>query len=366
MKQPYELPKLPPRLSYDAFLEDITAAQRALAGLDALLGVIPNPNILEQSFVTKEAVLSSRIEGTIADVEEVFDYDAGAAAPSKQLRDDITEITNYRLALSQGLKLLESTPLNENLIKQLHKTLLDSGRGVNKDPGNFRRVQVYIGSRGQGIEQASYIPPSANSVTALIGNLLQYIHEAPEKDELVRIAVAHYQFEAIHPFLDGNGRVGRLMISLLLSEKKLLRLPYLYISQYFEQNRQSYYDGLRGVSEQGDWTNWLKFFLRGVRWQAEEGIRTAQLIADLNKELTPLMASLSTEYGLTVLKVMFEQPIFTARILRKEASIDAIQTSYSLIDKLLTENIIVDITADQQRNKRYEFRKLLDIVRSSM
>lgn len=366
MKQPFELPKLPPRLEYSDFLEEITAAQRALAGLDALLGVIPNPRILERSFVTKEAVLSSRIEGTVADVDEVFDHDAGALPPSRQLQADIDEIVNYRKALALGLDLLKNQPLSENSIKRLHEELLNSGRGVNKDPGNFRKVQVYIGSHGQGIENASYIPPTANKIVPLIQNLLAYIHESPEKDELVRIAIAHYQFEAIHPFLDGNGRVGRLLISLLLQDKKLLRLPYLYISQYFEQNRQGYYEGLRRVSENGDWSNWVRYFLNGVRWQAEEGAKAAGLIAELSKDLTPRMAALSSEYGLEVLRVMFEKPIFTASILRKEASIDAVQTSYSLIEKLLAEGIIVDITPEKQRGKRYEFRQLLNIVRGGM
>lgn len=366
MNQPNKLPQLPPKLNYAEFLQEITAAHRALAALDALLGVIPNPKILERSFVTKEAVLSSRIEGTVADVDEVLDYDAGAVAPTHQLQQDIAEITNYRMALALGLEMLEEQPISENFIKKLHGQLLESGRGGHKDPGNFRRVQVYIGSHGQGIENASYIPPVAPDIILLIKNLLMYIHEQPENDELVRIAVAHYQFEAIHPFLDGNGRVGRLLISLLLKDKNLLRLPYLYISQYFEQNRQGYYEGLLRVSENGDWSNWIRYFLNGVRWQAQEGTKSAQLIVDLNRALIPQMASISSEYGLETLRVMFETPIFTASILREQASIDAVQTSYSLIERMLADGIIADITPEKQRNKRYEFRQLLNIIRGGM
>lgn len=364
MKQPFILPDLPPNLDYNEFLQEITAAQRALARLDALLGVIPNPKILERSFVTKEAVLSSRIEGTAADVDEVLDHDAGATTPSKQLQADIDEIVNYRKALSLGLQLLETSPISENYIKQLHKQLLSSGRGINKDPGNFRRVQVYIGARNRGIEEASYVPPTAQEIIPLVQNLLHYIHDATEKDELVRIAVVHYQFEAIHPFLDGNGRVGRLLTSLLLQDKQLLRLPYLYLSQYFERNRQGYYDGLRAVSESADWSGWIRYFLSGIQQQAEDGAKVARRIVDLNKELTPRMVMISSEYGLKVLDVMFNQPVFTASILRNEAAIDAMQTSYSIIQRLLTEGIITDITPTRARSKRYEFKQLLYIVRS--
>jgi Fic family protein len=235
--KPHILASLPPSIDYSDFLEELTTAHRALTELDTLLKQTPNPRIFERSFMTKEAVLSSRIEGTIASVDEVLCFDAGAVMATESLHDDAIEITNYRNALKRGIDLLDEKPLGENTIRELHQILLSKGRGANRSPGDFRKSQVYIGRVGQSIDDASYVPPEAQNIQSFIQNLLSYIHELDERDDLVRIAIVHYQFEAIHPFLDGNGRVGRLLISLLLHEKKLLQYPYLYLSEYFEEHR---------------------------------------------------------------------------------------------------------------------------------
>lgn len=363
MTTPHKLPLLPPKLDYTVFIEELTAAHRALAGLDALLAGSPNPRIFERTFVTKEAVLSSRIEGTIATISEVLDYDAGADIGNMELREDALEIINYRKALIQGITELREKPLGENLIKQLHTILLNSARGANRSPGDFRKSQVYIGRPGAGIDSAAYVPPGAGEVIPLIQNLLKYIHEEPERDELVRIAVAHYQFEAIHPFLDGNGRVGRLLITLLLQEKGLLAHPYLYLSEYFEANRQEYYEGLRNVSYYSKWEAWIAFFLQGIADQATVGTALVKEVAQLHKSLQKHFVGISNEYGLALLDAVFQRPIFTVAMLREQAGLTNVQTSYTLVEKLLAGGVIKDLTPHKQRGKRYEFSELLRIVR---
>ncbi len=192
---------------------------------------------------------------------------------------------------------------------------------------------------------------------------MKYIHEQPERDELVRIAVIHYQFEAIHPFLDGNGRVGRLLITLLLQEKELLRQPYLYLSEYFEANRQEYYQGLKNVSDQAKWEEWVSFFLRGITEQALAGTILVKTVTKLHTNLQKNFVSISGEYGLQLLDALFRRPIFTVAILRKQMGMTNIQTAYTLVEKLLATGVLKDITPEKQRGKRYEFSELIRLVR---
>ena len=364
MIQAHNLAQLPPDLNYNDFVEDLTAAHRALAQLDALLNQTPNPKIFERTFITKEAVLSSRIEGTIATLSEVLGYDAGEELSTAELREDAREIVNYRQALTEGVAALATQPIGENLIKQLHKVLLHSGRGANRAPGEFRRHVVYIGKAGAGIENATYIPPEPQQVVPLFQNLLHYIHDMPERDELVRIAAAHYQFEAIHPFSDGNGRTGRLLITLLLHDRKLLKYPYLYLSEYFEAHRQEYYERLRGVSYHNEWSAWIRFFLNGIAEEAAAGSRVIQSVADLHRDLQPRFVKLSSEYGLLLLEALFQRPIFTVPIIREHMGLTNVQTGYTLVEKLLEAGVITDATPERQRGKRYEFSALLKLVRS--
>jgi len=365
MTTPHKLPLLPPKLDYSNFIEGLTAAHRALAALDAFLVQSPNPKIFERTFTTKEAVLSSRIEGTIATISEVFDFDAGAEIDNMELREDAIEIINYRKALTEGITALAKKPLGENLIKQLHAVLLNSARGANRSPGDFRKSQVYIGRPGAGIENATYVPPEPQEITPLVQNLLKYIHDMPERDELVRIAVAHYQFEAIHPFLDGNGRVGRLLITLLLQEKGLLSHPYLYLSEFFETNRHEYYEGLRSVSQDSQWEAWVAFFLGAIADQATAGAALAREVAELYKNLQPQFVQISNEYGLLLLNTVFQRPIFTTTTLREQMKMTNIQTAYTLVEKLVGSGFVKDLTPEKQRGKRYEFSELLRIVRGS-
>ncbi len=250
-KHPFSPPKIPPKINYENLVSEIAQAHKSLARLDALISRLENPQLLSRTFATREAVLSSQIEGTEATLSEVLEQEArDSQKEGTPLEKDFREIINYRLALERGVSMLKEKPLTENFIKELHIILLRSTRGYNKAPGEFRRKLVYIGKPGAGIDKASYVPPLPDAIPELFTNLERYIHSDSERDILIQIGVAHYQFEAIHPFEDGNGRIGRLLISLMLYQKKLLRYPFIYLSEFFEANRRDYYDLLRSVSEQ--------------------------------------------------------------------------------------------------------------------
>lgn len=360
-KKPFIPPKLPIKINYEALIGHIAKAHRAIAGLDSLLIALPNPNLLGRILQTKEAVLSSQIEGTEATLDEVLAYEA-VDAKSETKKQDINEIVNYRKALEFGVKNLKKLPLSENLIKKLHVILLKSGRGANKAPGEFRKIQVYIGMPGADISEASYIPPSAEKIIPLFANFEKYLNSNEEKDKLAQIAIAHYQFEAIHPFLDGNGRVGRLIISLFLYEKKLLSHPFLYLSEFFEEHRQTYYELLRGVSEKNDWENWIKFFLNALTVQAQKAENTGRLILKLHQELKEKIMELNSIYAPHLLDAIFIRPIFTTASLRKHVKIKNTQTFFSLVGKFMDAGILKEADPKQKRNKVYIFEKLIKIL----
>lgn len=254
VKIPFIPPNLPPEIDYTSLIKEIGRAHNALGGLNGSLVNIPNPDLLTTPLLTKEAVLSSRIEGTQATLEDVFKYEAEEEISEEGEKEkDIREIINYRRAMRTAIEELKNRPIGENLIKKLHYDLLNSVRGTNKDRGNLRRMQVYIGLPGASIEDAIYVPPPITELAPLLSNWEKYTNSEQEKDPLVQIGVVHYQFEAIHPFMDGNGRIGRLLIPLFLYQRKFLSYPLLYISEFFEDNRKDYYNLLNCVSEKGDW-----------------------------------------------------------------------------------------------------------------
>ncbi|MBU2524694.1 Fic family protein [Patescibacteria group bacterium] len=362
-KQPFIPPKLPIKIDYTNLIGHITKAHRAIASLNSLLAHLPNPELLGRTMQTKEAVLSSKIEGTQATLNEVFEYEAeGDKKDNSEKKKDIHEIINYRHALELGVKSLKTTPLAENLVKKLHSILLRSGRGQNKAPGDFRKTQVYIGKPGANIEDATFIPPAANKIIPLFGNLEKYLNSDEEKDLLVQIAIAHYQFEAIHPFLDGNGRVGRLIISLFLYKQKLLSHPFLYLSEFFEEHRENYYELLRMVSEKGDWQSWIKFFLTALATQAEATEKTGKGILDLHTEYKEKILDINSGYAMNLLDAIFINPVFGTASIRKDSKIKNTQTLFNLIDKFLEAGIIKDTTPNKKRNKVYAFNELIKLL----
>ena len=361
---PFIPKQLPRKINYENIIQEITNAHRAIAALDASLNHLPNPKILGKTMQTKEAVLSSKIEGTHASLNEVLKHEAKAVIEDESKKEDINEITSYRDALNHGVQYLQAKPISKSLIKKLHEILLRTERGKNKAPGFFREKQVYIGRYGASINEASFIPPAAAEIDRLISNLEKYLNSTDEKDKLVQVAVARYQFEAIHPFLDGNGRVGRLLISLFLYKEKLLTHPFLYLSEFFEENRQDYYALLSGASEVGDIESWVKFFLYALTVQADKAKQTTDEILTLHNKLKEEMPKMSSVYSYNLLDAIFMHPVFSTSSIRKESKINNTQTLFNLIDKFQKAGIVRLSKTSKKRNKIYIFDDLVRIINS--
>lgn len=362
-KTPFIPPKLPPKIDYTPLVKAIGEAQNALGQLNGLLVNIPNPNLLMTPLLTKEAVSSSKIEGTQATLEDVLKYEAEEKkTEAGEQEKDIREIVNYRFAMRTAMEELEKKPIGENLIKNIHYCLLDSVRGAHKDRGNFRKMQVYIGKPGTTIEEATYVPPPSSEILPLLKNWEEYINSDLEKDVLIQIGVAHYQFEAIHPFMDGNGRIGRLLIPLFLYQRKRLSHPLLYISEYFEENRRDYYDLLNGVSEKGDWEHWLRFFLYAVATQSTKTQVTVLKIHNLYTKLKGELSGINAVYAVNLLDIIFATPIISFVSIKKRIKAKSYQTIYNLLDKFVKADILKEMPG-RKRNRIFVFKQLVDILK---
>ena len=363
-KKAFIPPLLPPNLDFTSIFPGIIKARDIVARYDEAVKRLPNPEIIQRSFETKEAVLSSKIEGTQATLDEVLMFDAQDVKTEENEKEkDYREIANYRFAIKRGKEFLEKRALAENLIKDLHKILLNSVRGKNRAPGEFRRVQVFIGAYGTTIENASFIPPEPHHITKLFQNFEKYINAEDIIDPLIQIAIGHYQFEAIHPFMDGNGRIGRLLIPLFLYEKKVTAYPNIYISEFFETHRDVYYKLLREVSEKEAWIPWIRFFLDGVYEQTKLTLERVRKIEDLHKSLKDRMHEINSIYANSFLEALFVKPRFTVQSIKHCSKVSNNQTLYTLIDKFLKAGIIVDATPHQVRNKIYAFSNLVKIIK---
>ena len=304
----------PQGLHWPDLLPLIGPANAAVARYEGVLHGIPNPNVLLSPLTTQEAVLSSRIEGTQATIGEVLEFEAEGEPgdESTAKKADIHEVLNYRAALAEASRLLEELPLSQRLIRLTHARLMQGVRGRNKDPGEYRRIPNWIGPEGCTIEQARFIPCSAEALPDAMSAWEAYIH-APAPDALIQLAVLHAEFEAIHPFLDGNGRLGRLIIPLFLKSKGLLSAPNFYLSEYLEAHRDEYYDRLLAVSRDGDWTGWCGFFLRAIIEQAGTNQAKAQAIHALYTARKDWMVEATrSQYGVRALDWFFSRPIFVA------------------------------------------------------
>ncbi|MDB6055206.1 MAG: putative Filamentation induced by cAMP protein Fic [Verrucomicrobiales bacterium] len=309
--EPFEPELLPPQgVNLIALLPLIGVANRAIATLDGLFYGIPNPNVLLSPITTQEAVLSSRIEGTQADLEDILKFEAGEPPKEQSRREDIHEVMNYRNALRLSEKMLEDKPFCLNTLLKLHSVLMDSVRGHNKARGQFRTIQNWIGKSDCPIEEAAFVPPSPIYLQEHMNRWEAYWHsEAP--DALVQLSVLHAQFEILHPFNDGNGRLGRMIIPLFLFEKKILNRPSFYMSAFFDARRDEYITLLRALGAPGSWTRWSRFFLEGITVQAEENTKKARAIQDLYERLKKQVLDLThSQYAVPLLDFMFERPIF--------------------------------------------------------
>ncbi len=289
-------------------------ANRAMATFEGALYGVPNPEVLLSPLTTREAVLSSKIEGTQATFGEVLRFEAGDEPTQPSRRNDIREIINYRAALRKAQEELGSRPFSLNLLRTLHEILLDSVRGRNKSRGDFRTTQNWIGALGSDIEHAQFVPPAPERVMPSMGNWESYYH-FDERDALIQLAIIHAQFEIIHPFLDGNGRLGRILIPLFLFEKGLLPKPMFYISAYFEEHRETYIGHLRRLDGGLDaWHRWIEFFLRAISDQAAQNTSTARAIMELYASLKQRVLELThSQYAVPLLDNIFCKPIFQSR-----------------------------------------------------
>lgn len=307
---------LPPKIEVTWELsQKISEADRALSELAGTARNLPNPHLLIGPFIRREAVLSSRIEGTQASLSDLFHYEAAEAGrptsdPKKD--SDTREVANYVRAMEHGLSRLKDLPLSLRLIREIHDKLMEGTRGDELMPGEFRRSQTWIGTPGRPREEATHVPPPTSKMMECLYSLEEYLHKPSKFPPLVRMALIHYQFEAIHPFVDGNGRVGRLLLPLLLCEQQLLPQPFLYLSGYFEAHRQEYYQHLLAVSQRGAWAEWLGFFLDGVIEQSKDAVWRTGMLLDLWKEYRQkLEKARSSALQLRLVDHLFEYPVLT-------------------------------------------------------
>ena len=308
----YHEGRFPPEegIDWTALAPLLGPAAAALARYDEILNVVRNPELLLAPLTAQEAVLSSRIEGTQATMGEVLEFEAGQQVDSPERRDDIEEVLNYRAAMGEAEKMLTALPLSLRVVRKAHRVLLSGVRGRNKSPGEYRHMPNWIGPPGGTIETARFVPIGAEKLNVAMSAWERYIHQ-DTPDLLVQTAVLHAEFEALHPFLDGNGRLGRMLVPLFLWQRGLISRPMFYISAYFEAHRDEYYEGLLAVSRDDDWTGWCKFFLEGVRVQAEDNLAKARAILGLYEDMKIRVTELTrSHYAVHALDWIFERPIF--------------------------------------------------------
>jgi Fic family protein len=337
----------------------LSQADRHLGRLDMYSEYIPNIDLFISMHIVKEATKSSKIEGTKTNIEEAL---LDKADINEEKRDDWEEVQNYILALNQAIENLEKLPFSSRLIKETHKTLLKGVRGKYKLPGEFRTSQNWIG--GASLNDATFIPPSFESISEYMSDIEKFAHNSELLfPDLLKIALIHYQFETIHPFLDGNGRVGRLMITLYLVEKEILKKPILYLSDFFEKNRTLYYDNLMKVREKDDIDQWFKFFLVGVIETAKNSIETFDGILKLQKEVETKLQSLGSRFNNAqiIVNQLFQKPIIDAQIAKKYIGI-SLPSIYKLLMELEKLNIIKEVTGGK-RGKLYVFDEYLKLFK---
>lgn len=351
---PAALPPEPPLQLDAALIELLSKADRALGRLDGTVLTLPNPDLFIFMYVRKEAVLSSQIEGTQSSLHDLLT--AEAALFDEHRPSDVDEVINYVRAMKYGLARLEELPVSVRLIREIHTELLQGVRGESLQPGELRTSQNWIGPAGCTLSTASFVPPPAHEVPQALGDLERFLHTENGLPPLVKIALAHVQFETIHPFLDGNGRVGRLLITFLLTEQGVLHKPVLYLSHYFKQHRQQYYELLQAVRDDGAWEAWLAFFLEGVIVVAGEAAETARRIQLLREEhraaITDQLGRVAGN-GQRVLELLFNRPILTVSDVQKLTG-TTYAAANTLVHRMADLGILEEVTG-YARNRRFSY-----------
>ena len=332
----------------------LSAADRSLGRLDGSVLTLPNPDLFVFMYVRKEAVLSSQIEGTQSSLQDLLA--AEAQLFDQSLPPDVDEVINYVRAMNHGLARLTELPVSVRLIREIHAELMRGVRGGKLQPGELRTSQNWIGPANCTLNTATFVPPPHQAVPTALGDLETFLHAQDELPPLVKIALAHVQFETIHPFLDGNGRVGRLLITFLLTECGVLHKPVLYLSHYFKQHRQAYYEHLQAVRERGTWEAWLAFFLRGVIEVAGEAAETARRVLQLREQhRAAITAQLgrAAGNGHKVLESLFDRPIIAVSDV-KQMTGTTYAAANSLVSRLVKVGILSEMTG-YARNRRFRF-----------
>ena len=351
---------LPPRFDIaPATISRLSAADFALGQLRGIGQMLPNAQLLIAPFLRREAILSSRIEGTIASLDQLILFEVEPSGEPQN--SDVGEVANYVSAMEYGLKRLEELPVSLRLIRELHEKLLTGVRGQDRRPGEFRQTQNAIGQQGRPVEEARYIPPPVVQMNQALSDFELFLHEPTELPILIQLALVHYQFEAIHPFLDGNGRIGRLLLSLLLCEKGYLTQPILYLSGFLEKHRDQYIDSLLRVSQNGDWIGWVNFFLEGVAEQSKDAVERSRLLLDLRQQYRErAQTARASALPLQLLDELFQIPGLTISMAQGLLGVTYVSAQRS-VERLVGLGILEEVTG-RQRNRVYLAPEILGIV----
>ena len=351
---PAPLPPAPPVRLEGELLHLLSVADRALGRLDGSVHTLPNPDLFVYMYVRKEAVLSSQIEGTQSSLQDLLSAEADVSGVDTPR--DVDEVVNYVRAMNRGLARLLDLPVSVRLIREIHGELLQGVRGSRLTPGELRRSQNWIGPGGAALTSATFVPPPPEEVPAALGALETFLHTRDDIPLLIKFGLAHAQFETIHPFLDGNGRLGRLLITFLLCERGVLDKPVLYLSHYFKTHRQEYYDRLQAVRDHGDWEAWLAFFLKGIVEVSAQAAETARRVLALREEHRSLIAERlgrAAGNGHRVLQHLYMRPILSAKDVQ-----DLLGTTFAganqIVRRLAALGILVEITG-HARNRRFRY-----------
>ena len=338
----------------------LSQAELALGRLDGSIQTLPDPDLFVFMYVRKEAVLSSQIEGTQSSLDDLLEAEAKIFSPNRPR--DVGEVLNYVDAMNYGLERLQTLPVSVRLIREIHKRLLKGVRGSQRRPGELRTTQNWIGPSGCTLNEATFVPPPASEVPRALGDWERFLHCDHEMPLLVKVGLAHAQFETVHPFLDGNGRIGRLLITFLLCERGILQKPVLYLSYYFKRHRQQYYDLLQAVRDTGDWESWSKFFFQGIAEVSQEAAITARRIVELREKHWALIIEQFGRVaanGLKVLESLYSRPIITVNDIVKMTG-----TSFTAANQLMKKFVIYGMlseTTGQVRNRRFRYDAYIDL-----
>ena len=349
---PAPLPPEPP-IALEGLQALLSRADQAVGRLDGVIQTVPNPDFFVYMYIRREAVLSSQIEGTQSTLEDLLAVELEPRPAWRRLPEDVDEVVRYVQAMNYGLNRLSDLPLSLRLIREIHRELLSGGRGSHRLPGEFRTTQNWIGPEKATLAEATFVPPPEHEMNEALHNFERFLHE-DELPALVHAGLAHAQFETIHPFLDGNGRVGRLLITFLLVFGGVLHRPLLYLSVYLKRNRAEYYDRLMAIRNSGDWESWLRFFLTGVAQTAEEATATARAILDLREEHRHRVQERTAGVnGLRLLDLLFERPLVHVNLVKDSLGISFV-TANRLVEQLESLGVLDEITG-RKRDRIFSY-----------